>query len=121
MRTFTGVESAQVDVGQGSGRTLVSITALDETSTGKSFDFEATLDLRATTGVVVGGFSIGGGAGFDLSITRGTETIYEGSVANLAADQFPDDAYRFGMFTYIHDAPGTSQKFEVIDYWVEPF
>jgi hypothetical protein len=122
LREFTGVESDQVDVGQGSGRTLVSISKLDTTSTGLAFDFEATLDLRGTSGVVVGGFSIGGGAGFDLSITRGTEMMYQGSVANLAADHFPKDAYRFGLFTYIHDDPAvTSQKFEVVDYWVEPF
>jgi hypothetical protein len=118
---FTGVASEQVDVGQGSGRTLVSISRLDQTSTGKAFDFQATLDLRATSGVVVGGFSVGGGAGFDLSITRGTEMIYQGSVANLPAAKFPGDAYRFGLFTYLYDEPGTAQKFEVVDYWVEPF
>jgi hypothetical protein len=122
LRRFTGVQSDQVDVGQGSGQTIVSISKLTETSTGSAFDFEATLDLRATAGGVVGGFSIGGGGGFDLSITRGMETTYEGSVANLPADHFPRDAYRFGLFTYIHDQPSaTPQKFEVVDYWVEPF
>jgi hypothetical protein len=51
---------------------VAKITECSIGSTGNAFDFEATLDLKATRGGVVGGLSIGGGAGFDVSITRGT-------------------------------------------------
>jgi hypothetical protein len=117
----TGLDSDQVDVGQGSGQTLVTISELTETSTGNAFEVEATLDVRTTGGGVVSGFSIGGGLDVDLSITRGTETIYQGSVGNVATEHFPAEAYRFGLFAYVFaDPAATAQTFEVIDYWVEP-
>ncbi|MFW2388325.1 MAG: hypothetical protein ACN4G0_08310 [Polyangiales bacterium] len=120
LRTYDGLESDQVDVGQGSGFTQVQISEFNETIDGKEYSFEATLDLKATKGGIVGGLSIGGGAGFDISTRRGEETIYQGTVANVAAANFPQDAFSFGLFAYIVDDSANPQPFEVLNYWVVP-
>jgi hypothetical protein len=125
--TYAGLESEQLNVGQGTGQTIVSINEFTTSTNGKSYEFEAVLNLKATSGSVVGGFAIGGGANYALAITRGEENIYQGSVGNIAAEFFPDRAYDFGLFSYIYEEdpsdPGeattNSQKFEVLGYWVE--
>lgn len=120
LRNYDGLQSDQVDVGQGSGFTQVQISEFEETIDGKEYSFEATLDLKATKGGVVGGMSLGGGAGFDISTRHGDETIYQGTVANVAAENFPQDAYSFGLFAYIVDDSSNPQPFEVLNYWVVP-
>ena len=120
LRQYDGLESEEVDVGQGTGQTVVSISDFSSTTTGQSYDFEATLNLKATAGGVVGGFTVGGGAGFALEITRGEETIYQGSVGNISEDFFPTEAYSWGLFSYIHEDTASGQTFEVLNYWVEP-
>lgn len=79
-----------------------------------------TLDLKATKAGIVGGLSIGGGAGFDISTRGGEETIYQGTVANIAAANSPQDALSFGLFAYIVDDSANPQPFEVLNLWVVP-
>ncbi|MEM9114093.1 MAG: VCBS repeat-containing protein [Myxococcota bacterium] len=114
-----GVETEEVDVGQGTGQTTVSISDFSSTTQGSAYDFEASLDVKATAGGVVGGYSVGGGVGSAVRVTRGQETIYEGAVGNIAAEFFPRDAYSWGLFAYIYEDRRTGQTFEVLDYWVE--
>lgn len=116
---YQGLESDEVDVGQGSGQTIVSITDFSSTTMGVAYDFEATLDVKTTGGGVVAGFTVGGGAGTALRITRGEETIYQGSVGNLSEEFFPRETYAWGLFSYIYSDPRSGQTFEVLDYWVE--
>ena len=120
LRTYEGLQSEEVDVGQGSGQTVVSITEFESSTSGNSYDFLATLNLKATAGSVIGGFTIGGGVGFSMEITRGTENIYQGGVGNVSASNFPQDAYSWGLMSYIYDAHPSGQTFEVINFWVEP-
>lgn len=120
LRTYDGLQSDQVDVGQGSGFTQVQISEFTETIDGKEYSFEATLDLKATKAGIVGGMSLGGGAGFDISTRHGNETIYQGTVANVASENFPQDAFSFGLFAYIVDDSSNPQPFEVLNYWVVP-
>jgi hypothetical protein len=120
LRQNDGLESEEVDVGQGTGQTVVSISDFSSTTSGQSYDFETTLNLKATAGGVVGGFTVGGGAGFALEITRGEETIYQGSVGNISEEFFPAEAYSWGLFSYIHEDAASGQTFEVLNYWVEP-
>jgi hypothetical protein len=114
------VQSDQVDVGEGSGFTEVSVREFTETIDGREFSFEATLDFKATKGGIVGGLSLGGGAGFDMSTRRGSETIYQGTVSNVAAENYPEEAISFGLFAYIVDDSSNPYPFEVINYWVVP-
>jgi len=116
---YTGLESDEVDVGQGTGQTIVSISDFSSASSGTAYDFEATLDVKATAGGVVAGYSVGGGVGAAVRVARGQETIYQGSVGNIAEANFPRDAYSWGLFSYIYNDPRTGQTFEVLDYWVE--
>jgi hypothetical protein len=120
LRDYKGLISDQADVGQGSGFTQVLISEFTESIDGRAYTFEATLDLKATKLGVVGGMSLGGGAGFDISTRKGNETIYQGTVANLSSDRFPQDAYSFGLFSYIVDDSSNPQPFEVLNYWVVP-
>ncbi len=120
LRRYAGLVSDQADVGEGSGFTQVVISEFTEAIDGREYSFEATLDLKATKGGVVGGYSMGGGAGFDLSTRKGEETIYQGTVANLEASRFPQDAYSFGLFSYIVDDSSNPEPFEVLNYWVVP-
>jgi hypothetical protein len=128
LNRYAGLESEQLSVGQGTGQTIVSISEFTTSTSGESYQFEAVLDLKATSGSIVGGFAIGGGANTALEITHGEETTYQGGVGNIAAEFFPDQAYDFGLFSYIYEEnpgdPGEattgSQKFEVLGYWVEP-
>jgi hypothetical protein len=110
--------SDQADVGQGTGFTQVVISEFSETIDGQAYSFEATLDLKATKAGVVGGYSMGGGFGFDLSTRKGNETIYQGTVANIPADRFEEQSYSFGLFSYIVDDTANPHPFEVLNYWV---
>lgn len=118
VRTFKGLQSEQVDVGQGGGFSLVSIAEFEESIDGRSYEFEGTLDLRASKGGIVGGLTIGGGFGFDLSTRKGTETTYHGTVANLSAAAYQEGAYSFGLFSYLLEDSDFPQPFEVLNYWV---
>ncbi len=114
-----GLESDEVDVGQGTGQTVVSITEFNSSTMGTAYDFEASLDVKVTAGPAIAGYSVGGGLGSALRVTRGDETIYQGAVGNLSSEFFPQETYAWGLFAYIYSDPATGQTFEVLDYWVE--
>ncbi|MEO0603379.1 MAG: hypothetical protein AAF211_18210, partial [Myxococcota bacterium] len=113
---FEGLQSPEVDVGQGGGNSVVEISVFEEQSVGSSYGVSYSLDLKATAGSVVAGASVGWSAGNTVSYASGEESLYQGKVANLDAQSFIDDGYAYGMFTYIYDVGG--RQFEVLDYWV---
>jgi hypothetical protein len=53
-----------------------------------------------------------------VSFGHGQESIYEGSVSQIGAAFFPAASYNFGLFSYVYEVPATTQKFEVLNYWV---
>lgn len=122
LRGATGVESSEVDVGQGGGTSTVEISTFESTTTGRSFQVETTLDIKVSAGAfgqsVFGGFSVGVGADRDMSVTRGTETLYSGSVPNIPQGDL-SNGYSFGLFAYLYEDAATGMSFEVLDYWVE--
>lgn len=117
---FENVQSDEIDVGQGTGFVTAEVNIFEEVTTGTSYSVSASIDVRATGGGVVTGYSIGGGVDSAISLGRGQESIYEGSVAQLPSSNFPDDAYRFGLFSYVYEDSGSGQEFEVVNYWVRP-
>lgn len=114
---YGGLQFGPSGVGQGSGDTELQIAVSNEVSLGGSLGIEYEYELKATSGVVFGGFSVGYGAEVSLSITSGMQTTYTGTVGSIAAADYAANAYEWGMFTYVQPIGG--QKVEVINYWVE--
>jgi len=117
---YDGLMSDEVDVGQGTGFITAEVNVFEEVTQGETYGLSATLDLRTTAGGFINGVSIGGGADSTISYGRGSESIYQGSVAQLPSNHFPHDAYRFGLFSYVYEERGSDQSFEVVNYWVRP-
>lgn len=120
LNLYDGIASDEVDVGQGTGFVTAEVSVYEEVTNGKTYSIDTTVEMRATVGVVVVGVSIGGGTDKTISYGQGEESSYEGSVAQIPASSFSENAYRFGLFSYIYDAPSSDQMFEVINYWVRP-
>lgn len=117
---FEGLSSDEVDVGQGTGFVTAEINVFEEVATGQSYSLDTTVDLRTTAGGVLTGATFGSGAESTFVYSRGQESIYEGSVAQLPDANFPEDAYRFGLFSYVFEDASSGQAFEVVNYWVRP-
>jgi hypothetical protein len=107
-----------IDVCQGGGERSLEIVLGTALGGGDTWGVEAELEVKATAGGVIGGFSIGGGYESSLQVTQGTDTSYAGAVSCMASDRFNAGTfYKFGIMSYIHDHP--KQPFEVVNYWVE--
>jgi hypothetical protein len=116
---YDGLQSAEFTTGQGLGQTIATISEFTSTTNGNSYEFEASLDVQATTGVVMGGFNIGKGSDKAIEVTRGTENIYQGSVGNISATAFQQGLdYNWGLFSYFYQDSASGQTFEVLNYWV---
>jgi hypothetical protein len=111
------IEFGATGVGQGSGDTELQIAVSNEISAGGSLGIEYEKNVETTAFGVVGGFSVGYGAEAALSITSGSQTTYTGIVGSISASDFADNAYAWGIFTYVQGLG--DQKFKVINYWVE--
>lgn len=111
------IEFGPTGVGQGSGDTELQIAVSNEISAGGSLGIEYEKNVETTAFGVVGGFSVGYGAEAALSITSGSQTTYTGIVGSISASDFAENAYAWGIFTYVQGLGG--QEFKVINYWVE--
>ena len=117
LKEFKGIEAGPAAVGAGAGETGLEIQVAKESSFGQSYGVEAELEVQATAGWAIAGFSIGAGYGFSLQHSHGTELTYAGGVGHLPPEQFAENGYQWGLFTYVQDQG--EQQFEVINYWVE--
>ena len=116
---YDGLQSAEFTTGEGLGQTIATISEFTSTTSGNSYEFEASLDVQATSGVVMGGFNIGAGSDKAIEVTRGTENIYQGSVGNITSSAFQQGLdYNWGLFSYFYKDSATGQVFEVLNYWV---
>ncbi len=84
-----------------------------------SVEFEAELDVEATTGVVMAGFSVGTQRTDTLSVTMGENTSFSGTVGSIDAQHFSANFYQFNMFAYTQTDATTGQAFQVVNYWVQ--
>jgi len=110
----------EVTVGNSSGFTTVSVEVATDSTQGFNYGADFNLEVQATAGVVVAGFSVGGGVEDSLQITHGKSTQYTGTVAdmNVPSNIYGQNLYSWGLFTYIYDDPMSTQKYEVVNYWV---
>ncbi len=112
-----GIELGPTGVGQGGGDTELEIAVSAEISLGGSLGLEYEAEVKATSGVVFGGFSVGYGVEAALSVTSGAQTTFTGTVGSIAAQDYAANAYQWGIFTYVQSVG--DQELEVINYWVE--
>jgi VCBS repeat protein len=106
-------------VGQGGGNIIQEINVAIESGLGTAVGIEAEFAAQATVGVLITGFSVGVSFESSLQVIRGRESIYRGSVASFPSEFFSENAYNWGLFTYVMDDHASEQQFEVINYWVE--
>jgi len=120
---FNGLETQEVTVGEGSGNVTVELNVFQEDTSGTYKGWQVTLDVKGTfggaaTGALIVGLKVGYGQDSTISLSQGEESIYEGSVAQIGAAFFPAESYNFGLFSYVYEVPSSTQKFEVLNYWV---
>ena len=119
LQQYSGFESALQDVGQGTGSRSVQIAIGLELSAGATLGYGFETEVNATGGTVLAGYSVGTELTASLRIAYGTATIYGGTVSNIDADNFANNAYSFGLFSYVYTDPASQKQFQVLNYWVE--
>jgi hypothetical protein len=100
------------------GTTRVELSVTTEETATNSLAVDFSLDVQLSGGGVLSGFSVGTGSSRSLSVTKGMETAYTGSVGNLDAESFVGEGYSFGLFAYVYEDPATGRQLEVLNYWV---
>lgn len=118
LQQYGGLQSTLVSVSQGDRADEVQLAVSEAISTGRELDIGFELEVKATGGGVVGGFSVGTSASSKLTVTSGSSTIYTGRVGQIDAENFAANQFSYGLFTYVFDHP-SGQQFEVLSYWVE--
>ncbi|MFZ1862595.1 MAG: VCBS repeat-containing protein [Polyangiales bacterium] len=118
---FEGLEFGPAAVGNSGGSSELSINVATESGLGTSYGVDFDLAVKGTVGVVVAGFGVGFSADKSLQIIHGEESEYTGTVAdmNVPTEQYGQDRYSWGIFTYIYDDPVSDQDYEIVNYWVE--
>lgn len=124
LNRYLGVEGTATSVGEGSGRTVSTISSFDETASGKDRSWEGSFNFRTTAGLL-GGYglvelSVGYGKDTSIETAHGSESIFQGAVGNI--DEASFDAglgYNWGIFSYTYNGNPGQQPFEVINYWVD--
>lgn len=114
---YDGLENGPISVGQGQGSDGLGIDVSTSISAGASLGVEYTESVDVTAGPALAGYSVGYGVSASLTITSGSSTSYSVTVGDLDAENFADNQYSYGMFTYVQ--PVSGQEFEVINFWVE--
>ncbi len=112
--------SRSATVGQGGGQTSTEIRFSESTSyrAGAEISYESEVSVSAGGATV--GTTIGGSLGAGISWGTSSSTVYRGTVGSIDADNFSDNVFSFGLFTYIYNYGDPSkQQFEVINYWVD--
>lgn len=119
--TGNGLKTSQaITVGQGTGQTSTEIVFTEESEYRAGAEIAYEAELAVTGGGVGVGSTVGGSVGAGLSWGSSNSTLYRGTIGSIDAENFADNLYSAGLFTYIYnygnpDAP----QFEVINYWVE--
>jgi hypothetical protein len=108
------------DVGASSGNQTVEITESVvggfTTTIGVSYE----TSVKATSGAVMSGFSVGSTTEASLGVTVGSQVSFAGTVGDMPPASFTlAKAYKFGMFVYRLDPRGEQRPFQVINYWTE--
>jgi hypothetical protein len=118
---FEGLEFGPAAVGNSGGSSELSINVATDSGLGVGYGVDFDLSVKGTIGTVVAGFSVGSSIDKSLQIIHGDESEYTGTVAdmNLSTEEYGQNRYSWGIFTYIYQDPVSDQDYEIINYWVE--
>jgi len=115
-----GLEQGPVQVGTGNSlSSTLSLSVGSAVSTSGSLEMGYEFSVMATTGGAVFGYSIGSSVEDSITVVTGQETSYTGTVGSIPVGSAMGNVYSFGLFTYVHEEPGTEREYQVIDYWVQ--
>ncbi len=115
-----GIASEPQDVGEGSGNVSVTLEVGEAFTQGTSITASWNADVNATLAGLVGGFTVGESATSALRMTTGRKLIYGGTVGQIDAAYFAENAYSFGIFAYPRHDEASGRSYQVLDYWVTP-
>lgn len=111
-----GLEVGPVSVGEGSGATELALEYVEVEGESNSLELGYEFEVEVAFGALFG-FSVGLSRERTLSVSHGDSSTYSGTIGSIDADNFADNRYRFGLFTYIQALEG--QEFEVLNFWTE--
>ena len=113
------LESDVQSVDQGTGSREVTLTVNQAFGVGVGTEVSREIAVSGEAAGFVTGFTVGASLSANLSISKGTSTIYAGSVGAIDAGNFAANSYNYGLFVYTFQDTPSAQEFEVINYWVE--
>ena len=113
-----GLEFGPQSVGAGSGSTSLELEVDKQIGGSVTMAVAWERSVKTTAAGVMGGFSVGAEASATLGYAVGTQTSYGGTVGEITPDNFADNQYEYGLFSYVQDH-NSGQSFQVINYWVE--
>jgi hypothetical protein len=109
-----------VDVGTNSGSTSVEISESLVAGFTTSVTVSYETSVKATSGKVMGGFSVGTETTASLGVTVGSTVTFQGTVGEIAPpNNTLENEYSYGMFVYKQSTGEQDRPFQVINYWVE--
>ncbi len=115
-----GIASDPQDVGEGSGNVSVTLEVGEAFTEGTSIAASWSGEVRVTAAGAVGGFTVGESRTDAVRMTTGRRLIYGGTVGQIDAAHFAENAYSFGIFAYPREDEGSGRAYQVVNYWVTP-
>lgn len=118
---FGALSFGPFDVGISTGSQTVEISesVVAGVSASVSVSYETT--VKATSGAVMRGFSVGQETTATLGVSVGSSVSFAGTVGDFLPAASNDDGleYSFGISVYQQSASSQDRPFQVINYWVE--
>ncbi|HSN82225.1 MAG TPA: VCBS repeat-containing protein [Polyangiales bacterium] len=118
---FVGYDFGPAAVGNSGGSSSLAINVATESGDGTTYGVDFDLNVKGTIGTVVAGFGVGFSSDKTVQIIHGEESEYTGTVSDmdLPTDEFGQNRYSWGIFTYLFDDPVSAQQYEIVNFWVE--
>jgi hypothetical protein len=116
LEALPGLEVGPISVGEGTGGSALSLEYVETKGNTGALELSFEYENEGSAGVLVG-YKVGLALGSTISLSHGDSSIYEGTVGSIEPDNFSEQRYTFGMFTYLQALEGL--EFEVVNYWVE--
>jgi hypothetical protein len=118
IEALRGLSTETVGVGEGGGETEVALEITESSGEGRALALGFEAEFEQTVLGLKTVFQIGFEAEWATQITFATGTNFVGTVGSIGPDDFADNQYNFGLFTYLQADPTTNREFHVVNYWV---
>lgn len=114
-----GLTTDSLTVGQGGGSVGVTLEIEESSDFTTAVETGFSFAMETTAATVTAGFEVGASIGASLQTNMGSATTYSGTVGSIGADDYDDNLYSFGLFTYYRTDSFSGQRYQVLNYWVE--